>query len=267
MAQANFYDIIGFAPRHTEPRQGVPAELHLEGALLFLDLDGTLLDIARRPDAVHVPGDFAQLLAELHARTDGAAVIMSGRRMEDVDRFVPDFPGIKVGSHGAEVKERGKLWQHEAASSEGLRGIRRLAESWAEEKEGVLVEDKPCSVALHFRQAPERMADADKFLTAVVDQSPGFVLHHGKMVLEVHPDDVSKRAAAERLIRRWPTRVPVAFGDDATDEGMFEAVNEAGGVSVKVGPGETAADWRLDRPGEVRAALRRWLGAGRAEAS
>jgi trehalose 6-phosphate phosphatase len=105
------------------------------------------------------------------------------------------------------------------------------------------------------------MADADRFLTAVVQQTPGFMLHHAKMALEVHPVDVSKREAVRDIMARWPARRPVVFGDDATDEGMFEAVNERGGLSIKVGPGETAADWRLDGPADVHAALRDWLAA------
>jgi trehalose 6-phosphate phosphatase len=86
-----------------------------------------------------------------------------------------------------------------------------MAETWAELNPGVLVEDKPCSVALHFRQAPERMGDGEALLDAVVRQNPGFMLHHAKMALEVHPDDVSKRAAvaascaAGRAACRWPS--------------------------------------------------------------
>ena len=261
MTQANFYDLIGFAPRHTEPRSGPPDAPDLGRAALFLDFDGTLVDIAARPDGVTVPDDLSRLLAALHDRTGGRTVIVSGRRMADLDRFLPGFPGVKVGSHGAEVFEDGRLWQHEAVESDALRCIRRMAETWAEQRPGVLVEEKPCSVVLHFRQAPDAMAPADRFLTALVQDHPGFALHHAKMALEVHPADVSKRGAIARLIERWPDRLPVSFGDDATDEGMFEAVNAAGGLSVKVGHEETAADWRLDRPEEVRAALRAWLEA------
>jgi trehalose 6-phosphate phosphatase len=266
MVQGNYYEMIGFAPRNTEPRPGAPEVPPLATTILFIDFDGTLVDIAERPDSVTVPGEVGRLLSDLYRRTDGATVIVSGRRLEDVERFLPDFPGTIVASHGAELKDGGKLWRHEAAGSGHLDSIRRLAATWAESEPDVLVEDKPCSVALHFRQAPDRMGDAERVLAAVVQQHPGFVLHHAKMALEVHPEDVSKRAAVERLMLRWPGRVPVAFGDDATDEGMFEAVNEKGGHSIKVGEGDTAADWRLDAPGDVHAALRRWLDAPPAEA-
>jgi trehalose 6-phosphate phosphatase len=260
MPQPSFYDFIGFAPRHTAPTPGAPEELPLSRAALFIDFDGTLVDIAARPDAVRVPGEVRRLLGALHERTDGATVIVSGRRMADLDRFLDGFAGVVVGSHGAELREGGRLWQHNAVDSEELQTIRRMAEVWAESNPGVLVEEKPCSVAVHFRQAPERMTDGEAVLDTLVKQTPGFVLHHAKMALEVHPEDVSKRAAVAPLLDRWPRRVPVAFGDDATDEGMFEAVNAAGGHSIKVGEGETAADWRLDAPADVRAVLSRWLG-------
>jgi trehalose 6-phosphate phosphatase len=259
MTQPSYYDLIGFAPRHTEPRPGAPEPLALEGALLFVDFDGTLVEIAERPDAVRVPEEVRGLLSDLHARTDGATVVVSGRRMADLDRFLPEFPGVVVGSHGAELRDGARLWRHPAAESEELAGIRRVADVWAEMNPGVLVEEKPCSVVLHFRQAPERMRDGEALLDAVVRQTPGFLLHHAKMALEVHPDDVSKGAAIGGLLSRWPRRVPVAFGDDATDEGMFAAVNAAGGHSIKVGEGETAADWRLGGPAEVREVLARWL--------
>lgn len=265
MAQSNFYDLIGFAPRHTEPRTGAPDIPDLRRVAMFLDFDGTLVDIAARPDDIDVPAELADLLEHLHGRTRGRTVVVSGRNMEDLRTFLPGFPGIMVGSHGAEVLDDNGLWQHDMVGSEGLGSISRTARAWAEEQTGVLVETKPCSVVLHFRQAPELMAQGDRFLCALVEGTPGFKLHHAKMALEVHPADVSKREAVERLLDRWAGCLPVAIGDDATDEGMFEAANDRGGVSVKVGPEETAADWRLADPGEVRAALRRWIGEADAE--
>lgn len=259
MAQSNFYDLIGFAPRHTEPRAGVPEISDLGKVALFLDFDGTLVDIAARPDSIEVPADLLDLLTELHDRTSGRTVVVSGRKMEDLKAFLPGFPGIMVGSHGAEILDRNELSQHELVGSEALRCISRTARAWADQQTGVLVEDKPCSVVLHFRRAPRLMAKGDRFLSAIVEGMPEFRLHHAKMALEVHPADVSKRQAVERLLERWPGCLPVALGDDATDEGMFEAANDRGGVSVKVGPEETAAEWRLGDPGEVRAALRRWI--------
>jgi trehalose 6-phosphate phosphatase len=83
-----------------------------------------------------------------------------------------------------------------------------MAAAWAEDRPGVLLEDKPCSVVLHFRQAPDAMAPADRFLTALVQDNPGFSLHHAKMALEVHPADVSKRGAIARLIAAGPAPCP-----------------------------------------------------------
>lgn len=259
MNQPNFYEMIGFASGQSEPHHGAPETPDLDRAVFFLDFDGTLVEIADRPGDVKVDAETRDLLNELHDRTEGATVIVSGRRIEDLDTFLPDFPGIIIGSHGAERRENGKLWQHAARDSKELNDLRRMIEVWAESEPGVLVEEKPCSVVLHFRQAPHRMADADNFLRSVADHTQGFVLHHAKMALEVHPDDVSKRNAIEPLMDRWSSRRPIAFGDDATDEGMFDAVNRRGGHSIKVGGRDTCANFRLDDPKAVRATLRSWL--------
>jgi trehalose 6-phosphate phosphatase len=90
----------------------------LERVLFFIDFDGTLVDIAARPDAVTVPGEVLDLLSDLHARTDGATAIVSGRRMEDLDRFLPGFRARSIGSHGAEVKDGDAFWRHPAAESD-----------------------------------------------------------------------------------------------------------------------------------------------------
>jgi len=262
MNQPNFYEMIGFQTGHAEPQHGAPEQPDLDRAAFFIDFDGTLVDIADRPDAVRVPHRAGELLRALHDRTDGATVVVSGRRMADLERFLPDFPGILIGSHGAERREGGKHWQHAAKDTPELDCIRKMVRVWADSEPDVLLEEKPCSIVLHFRQAPDRMAEADGFLRSVVEHNKGFMLHHARMALEIHPDDVSKRGAIAPLMDRWPKRRPIAFGDDATDEGMFDAVNRRGGLTIKVGPRETCANFRLDGPRDVYDTLSTWLQMG-----
>jgi len=264
MNQPNFYEMIGFQSETPEPHHGPPDAPDFDRAAFFLDVDGTLVDIAGRPDEVSVPDEIRNLVNELHARSGGATVLISGRRIGDLDEFFPEFEGIVIGSHGAERREGGELWQHPAQGSRDLVRLIQMVRAWADSEPNLLVEEKPCSVVLHFRQAPDRMAEGLKFMQCIADHADGFMLHRGDMTAEIYPEDVSKREVVETLMERWPSRLPVAFGDNMTDEGMFEAVNRLGGQSVKVGHGETCAQFRLAGPGEVVDTLRGWLRAGEA---
>ena len=246
----------------SEPHIGPPAPPDLAQVAVFLDFDGTLVEIAERPQDVSVPDAVPTLLNDLHARTGGATVLVSGRRIGDLAAFLPDFDGTVIGSHGAERRDGGELWQHGAKGSRELGRIVKIVRAWAIGAPDVLVEEKPCSVVLHFRQAPDRMTEGLRFLERVANEAEGFVLHHAKMAGEIHPHDVSKGHAIESLMQRWPSRRPVVFGDDLTDEGMFEVANRLGGYSIKVGEGETCARNRLAGPTEVVDTLRGWLGAG-----
>lgn len=262
MNEPNFYEMIGFQSDHPEPQHRAPDAPDLDRVALFLDVDGTLVDIAERPDAVSIPATTRSLVNDLHAGTGGATVLISGRRVGDLEGFFPDFEGIVIGSHGAERREDGEHWQHAAHGSHDLERLVQMIRAWADSEPGLLVEEKPCSVVLHFRQAPDRMAEGLKFMQCIADHAEGFMLHRADMAAEIHPEDVSKRQVIEMLMERWPSRLPIAFGDNLTDEGMFEAVNRLGGHSVKVGHGETCARFRLAGPGEVSDTLRDWLGAG-----
>jgi trehalose 6-phosphate phosphatase len=257
----NYYELIGFQSELPEPHYGPPETPRLDRVIFFLNFDGTLVDIVDFPDPVSVPADTRSLLNELHARTGGATVILSGRSMRDLVRFFPDFPGPIVGSHGAEQRIDGKLWQHPAKDSPALAGILQMVRSWADSEPGLLVEEKPCSVVQHFNRAPDRMSEALTFMGCVAAHFDGFTLHRAKLktAAEILPENVSKRRAAEALVQRWPARMPIAFGDDLGDEDVFEAVNRSGGQSIRVGDGETCAMFRLSDPAAVRDTLRGWL--------
>lgn len=253
-----YYEMIGFSGG-PEPSRTLPHRVDLEKTALFLDFDGTLVDIAERPDAVTVDADVKALVNELSRRTGGATVIVSGRKLEDVERYLPDFDGPIICSHGAEWRQNGERGCHAAGESEAFRHLKAMVREWANAEKKVLLEEKPCSVVLHFRQAPDRMADGLNFLNALIHQTPSFKVKHAKYALELHPADVSKGKAVTELMQRWPDRIPVAFGDDVTDECMFATVQEAGGFGVAVGDQTSCAMYRLASPAQARESLRAWL--------
>ena len=123
--------------------------------------------------------------------------------------------------------------------------------------EGLLVEEKPAGVALHYRLAPERAEEVNAFLEALAARS-GLALQRGKMVAELRPEGSDKGAALRRLMGEPPFAGarPVFVGDDLTDEDAFRAAASLGGEGVLVGPARpSAARWRLDGVADVNS----WL--------
>jgi trehalose 6-phosphate phosphatase len=230
----------------------------LDGAALFLDFDGTLVELADAPDAIEVPGELSGLLERLAARLDGRLAIVSGRALGDLDRHVACGGVALSGSHGLELR----LADGKAAPvprPAGLDEARREVRRFAETGEGLLVEDKPASVALHFRQAPERGREVAAFAAALAART-GLIVQEGKMVAELRPSGADKGDALRALMREpaFAGARPLFMGDDLTDEHAFAAAAELGGAGVLVGPGRaTAARYRL----EGVAAVAEWLRA------
>jgi trehalose 6-phosphate phosphatase len=123
---------------------------------------------------------------------------------------------------------------------------------------GIIVEDKDISVALHWRLAPQAHDEALDLMRAIAERMAPLVrLQEGKAVAELVPAGASKGTAIAQLMATPPYagRVPVFIGDDVTDEHGFEAVNALGGLSIRIGDGETRADLRLASPTALRAIL------------
>jgi trehalose 6-phosphate phosphatase len=232
------------------------------GWALFLDVDVTLLDIAEHPDQVDAHQIDRALVEGLMRAAGGALALISGRSLAQLDRLFAPLSLPAAGQHGFERRDlRGARHRHRFPVEILAPAKRRLAE-FAARHPGLVVEDKGASVALHYRLAPQ-MAQAalDAMREASAPLGGAVQIQAGKMVWELKPAGADKGVAIDEFMREAPFagRTPVFLGDDVTDEHGFLVVNRLGGHSIKVGPGETAAPWRLADPAAARAWLRDWL--------
>lgn len=221
----------------------------------FLDVDGTLIDIAPTPSAIHFPPDLPARLAKLAGRHGGALALVSGRALDNILQLVAPLVPPAAGLHGLERRDAGGRVVRPGPLP-GLDAMRAELQAFAAAHPGVILEDKGLTLALHYRQAPALEADCRR--AAQRAAPPGFAVAAGKMVFEIRPKGADKGGAVAAFMAEPPFagRVPVFVGDDVTDEDGFVAANRLGGSSVLVGPERaTQARWRLP---DVAAAAR-WL--------
>lgn len=224
----------------------------------FLDFDGTLLDLAITPDAIHIDAALPVLLTRLHQVSNGAVALISGRSLSDLERRL-GLPAIpKAGQHGLERRDAaGHLWRH-TASSEAKLLIRDALEPILERHCGLLLEDKGLTLALHYRQAPELSTYLQQLVGQLVTKAgEAMVVQEGKCIVEVKPAGVDKGTAIAEYMAEPPFlgRKPVFIGDDKNDEQGFVEVNERRGISIDVGGNSYFAGYCL--PDVL--AVRTWL--------
>ena len=227
-----------------------------EGWAFFLDVDGTLIDIAPTPDAVIVPPGLPGMLESLLAKTGGALALLTGRSIETIDRlFAP--ARLPIGAiHGAEIRfADGEVLATSAAPA--LAGIRTRLADFVAARPGMLLEDKGSAVAVHYRAVPE-LHDAieAEIRSAVAAADHGLAVQPGKMVFEIRPAGANKGEALVRFMSRtaFAGRRPIAVGDDLTDETMFATALRLGGYASRVGMAANSSSATMDfsNPSEVR---------------
>ena len=223
---------------------------------LFFDIDGTLIDLAETPDAIFIPDDLAGNLAALSRHLNGALALVTGRALRYADQLFSPHHFPIAGLHGTERRLLdGKIIFTEP--TQAFLSIKQELATLEDTFPGVLVEDKGGAIAAHFRQAPMAAAMVENAMQdAVIKAGPGYELQQGKMVLEIRPDSADKGRALEAYMAdpRFTGRIPIALGDDVTDEAMFARVNALGGISIRVGKptNTTDAAERLSQPQAVR---------------
>ncbi len=226
-----------------------PPPLTLSAAL-FLDFDGTLAPIQSNPDTVSLPEGGAQILLRVAERLDGALVILSGRDVRDLALRVPN--GLwRAGGHGAYVCPPGSAAPQ--ALPDAPMGLVNDLSALVQHMAGVRIEPKGPVLAVHYREAPDQAAQLEAGMTSLIQAFPGYTLQAGKMVIEARPLSAHKGTCLRELMTCSPFagRVPVMIGDDTTDEDAMRASLELGGSAIKIGPGTTAAPYRVTDPAGV----------------
>ncbi len=230
-------------------RQGFP-EPSANWAL-FLDFDGTLVDIAPRPQDVAVPASLIATLQALYNAFGGAVALVSGRPIADIDRLVAPLKIPVAGQHGLEwrIAPGGKIL-HRGGDPALLDDLRQRFAKLAADHPGIVVEDKTWSLSVHYRAEPETGPEIIALATDHMPEGEHLHLMHGKMVAEIKPAGIDKGKVVHSFLAEPPFagRIPVFIGDDRTDEDGFAAVNAQGGISIRVGP----------RPASVDTSRARW---------
>lgn len=253
------------------PREGLlsptatptPEHLHLPAApagmpwCLFLDVDGTLLEISPTPEAVCVDATLLELMVAAARELDGAVALVSGRPIKTLDELFAPLRWPVAGLHGLERRDAAGRMYVTATDDARLDAARHALQALAATIPGTLLEDKGRTIALHYRAVPEREHELRRAMQALAaglgDQ---YQLLEGKRVLELKPASANKADAIRAYLSEPPFagRRPLFIGDDVTDLDGFAAVERVGGVSVAVGD-RVEAQVRVSSPRDVRALL------------
>lgn len=230
------------------------------GIALFLDFDGTLAEFAPTPTEVFIAKHTLELLARIEGDVDGALALVTGRPIAQLYALFSGYRPVAAGMHGHELRFADQHFVMAAPPHDVTERVREEARAITHRLERVLFEDKQHSFALHYRANPTVGAVVVAAAEDLVQRSDGhFILQRGNLVAELVPSGTDKGVALAALMLQPPfrERVPVAIGDDYTDEHMFAAAQAFGGYGIVVGARRpTAARYVLRDPASVV----EWLG-------
>jgi trehalose 6-phosphate synthase/phosphatase len=223
--------------------------------LLFLDYDGTLISFFKRPEEA-IPGErLKRILHLLGGDPFTDVVIISGRTKTIIERWFSNYPVNFIAEHGIWLKKINRSWEMLGQfSTKWKTGITAFLSRYLPELPGSFIEEKDYSIVFHYRTADPQKAsnilpEIKEALEALLHKSRLEIIE-GNKVLEIRYSEANKANAITRFIndKQWP--FIIAFGDDRTDEDMFEQL-PGHSITVKVGPGMTSAKYRLESPENV----------------
>ena len=224
---------------------------------LFLDVDGTLIELTDSPLETYAEPGLKTLLGTVAERLGGAVALVSGRSIHYLDALFAPLRLPAAGLHGVERRKASGLMQGASFTDAQLEPARTAVKELVDSHPGTSLEDKGRTIAVHFRMAPEAEDSVREALTAIARPlGSNYHIQEGNMVLEIKPRGFTKATAIKAFMTEPPFsgRKPVFVGDDLTDQDGFRMVEDQGGLSVAVGD-RVRGQYRVDNA----AAVRQWL--------
>ena len=225
---------------------------------LFLDVDGTLIELTDSPLDTFADPELKTLLGHVAERLGGALALVSGRSIGYLDALFAPLRLPAAGLHGVERRKASGAMHGASFVDTQLNQARAAVTALVQAHPGTIVEDKGRTLAVHFRMAPDREAAVREALTAIAKPlGSNYHIQEGSMVLEIKPRGFTKATAIKAFMAEPPFsgRKPVFIGDDLTDRDGFRMVEDQGGLSVAVGD-QVQGQFRLENAAAVRGWLR-----------
>jgi trehalose 6-phosphate phosphatase len=224
---------------------------------LFLDVDGTLIELTETPFDTHASEELKALLKDVSERLGGALALVSGRSLEYLDALFSPLHLPAAGLHGVERRKATGLMHGASFQDSQLDRARAALADLVQAHPGTLLEDKGRTVAVHFRMAPQFEPEMFRAVMVIAaGLGTNYHVQAGSMMLEIKPRGFTKGGAIRAFVKEPPFsgRTPVYVGDDLTDLDGFRVVDDLGGISIAVGD-RVQGQFHLDDPAAVRA----WL--------
>jgi len=228
--------------------------------ILFLDYDGTLREIAQRPEQAQPTPQILELLSALAAVPNTDVHIVSGRKRNTLESWLGHLPIHLCAEHGYANRPPGSAWfQPIVADLSWMPMVAEILERASEDLPGSFIEKKPCGLAWHYRTAdpgygPWRARELHHHLGEMLANLPAETLA-GHAVLEVRAKGVDKGSyVANHTTSAGSEDFVLCAGDDRTDEDMFRRI-PADGFAISIGGGSPSASGVVARPEGLRELL------------
>jgi len=213
---------------------------------LFLDIDGTLAPFQINPEHSFIPQTTLEIIKKI-TKLNIPVIAVTGRDVDTASKLLHPIEVPIAGLHGLDICLDSDNYIRPDLSQINFKKLKQDIQKSCEKYPELLIEDKNYSIALHYRKNPNLENNAINIIQKINLNYPQLKINRGKFVVELIPNQADKGRAIETILNHLdlPAVLPIFIGDDLTDESGFTYINQQSGLSIKVGPGETQAKYRL----------------------